>query len=88
MFDPEIHLNFQPPKGRHSFTELGLSKPHNIPDVCYTEPFQLFSNEGVRMIRHELFQKKFLDRYMRSWERAPCYIGGFSNDDGVWLLCL
>lgn len=83
QFDPKIHLNFEPPKGRHSFTELGLSKAHNAPDVCFTEPFQLFSEEGVRAIRRELFQKEFLDKYMKSWERTPCYIGGYANTDGV-----
>lgn len=82
-FDPAIHLAFTPPTARHSFTELGLSKPDNVPDICFTEPFQLFSEEGVRMLRRELFRKEFLDKYMRSWERAPCYIGGHTNDPGV-----
>ncbi|KAL7754707.1 hypothetical protein ACKLNR_015377 [Fusarium oxysporum f. sp. zingiberi] len=77
-FDPQIHLNFKPPAARYSFTELGLDKPRNAPDVCYTEPFQLFSEEGVRVMRREIFRKEFLDKYMRSWSRAPCYIGGHS----------
>lgn len=82
-FDPAIHLAFTPPTSRHSFTELGLSKPANAPDICYTEPFQLFSEEGVRMLRREVFRKEFLDKYMRSWERAPCYIGGHTNHPKV-----
>ncbi|KAF5536419.1 hypothetical protein FNAPI_11761 [Fusarium napiforme] len=77
-FDPKIHLNFIPPTARYSFTELGLDKPRNAPNVCYTEPFQLFSEEGVRVMRREIFRKEFLDKYMRSWSRAPCYIGGHS----------
>jgi len=56
-FDPRIHLNFKPPTARYSFTELGLEKPRNAPDVCYTEPFQLFSEEGVRVLRREIFRK-------------------------------
>lgn len=75
-FDPAIHLNFQPPPARHTFTELGLPVPKGCPDICYTDPFQLFSEEGVRMIRREVFQKSFLDKYMRSWDRAPCAITG------------
>ncbi|KAM0544999.1 hypothetical protein ACHAPJ_011580 [Fusarium lateritium] len=78
QFDPQIHLNFKPPTTRYSFTELGLEKPLNAPDMCYTEPFQLFSEEGVRVMRREIFRKEFLDKYMRSWARAPCYIGGHS----------
>ncbi|KAF7195061.1 hypothetical protein HII31_03529 [Pseudocercospora fuligena] len=81
IFDPVLHLAFTPPKARYSFTELGLAKPHNAPDTCYTEPFQLFSEECIRLMRRELFQKEFLDKWMRTWDRAPCYIGGFSADD-------
>ncbi|KAL1301526.1 hypothetical protein AAFC00_005768 [Neodothiora populina] len=81
-FDPSIHLAFTPPTARHSFTELGLPKPTNAPDICFTEPFQLFSQEGVRMLRREVFRKEFLDKYLRSWERAPCYISGHTNHPG------
>lgn len=82
-FDPAIHLNFQPPTKRHTFTELGLPVPKGVPDLCYTEPFQLFSEEGIRMLRREIFRRSFLDKYMRSWERAPCIITGFSLYDDV-----
>lgn len=82
-FDPAIHLNFQPPAKRYTFTELGLPVPKGVPDLCYTEPFQLFSEEGIRMLRREIFRRSFLDKYMRSWERAPCIITGFSLCDEV-----
>lgn len=74
-FDPSVHLAFTAPSQRYSFTQLGLEKPLNAPDVCYTEPFQLFSEEGVRMIRRELLSKKVLDNHLSSWPRAPCIIG-------------
>jgi hypothetical protein len=44
--------------------------------MCFTEPFQLFSEEGIRMIRRDLLRKKVLDKHMSAWERAPCFIGG------------
>lgn len=75
-FDPAIHLNFEAPTARHSFTELGLEKPKTAPDMCFTEPFQLFSEEGVRMLRRDLLKKEVLDKYMTTWVRAPCSIGG------------
>ncbi|KAF7555186.1 hypothetical protein G7Z17_g2374 [Cylindrodendrum hubeiense] len=86
-FDPAIHLNYQPPPARRSFTELGLPIPKGCPDICFTEPFQLFSEEGVRMIRREIFRKSFLDKYMRSWDRAPCLISGHhhSKQDGIFM---
>lgn len=75
-FDPSIHLAFEPPTARHSFTELGLERPSSAPDMCFTEPFQLFSEEGVRMIRRDLLRKEVLDKHLTAWHRAPCYIGG------------
>lgn len=73
-FDPALHLAFEPPTKRHTFSEYGLPKPDSCPDMCFTEPFPLFSEEGVRMLRRELLQKKVLDRHLSSWDRAPCYI--------------
>lgn len=81
-FDPAIHLAFEPPAARHSFTELSLPVPRNAPDMCFTEPFQLFSDEGVRMIRRDLFRKELLDKHLRSWERAPAYISGHEMVSG------
>ncbi|KIW95499.1 uncharacterized protein Z519_04084 [Cladophialophora bantiana CBS 173.52] len=75
-FDPAIHLAFQPPAQRHTFSEVGLPKPHNAPDLCYTDPFPLFSEEGVRILRREMLDKRMLDKYLRSWDRAPAYIAG------------
>ncbi|RDW77622.1 hypothetical protein BP6252_05675 [Coleophoma cylindrospora] len=83
-FDPAIHLAFEPPTARHSFTELGLPKPETTPDMCFTEPFQLFSEEGIRMIRRDLLRKEVLDKHLRSWDRAPAYIGSH-EETARWI---
>lgn len=77
-FDPALHLNFVPPTKRHSFTELGLDAEAPPVDMCITEPFSLFTEEAVRLIRHELFQPQVFDNYMHSWARAPCVIRGIA----------
>ncbi|KAL1890311.1 hypothetical protein Sste5346_008313 [Sporothrix stenoceras] len=83
-FEPAIHLAFEPPAARHSFTELGLDRPTTAPDVCYTDPFPLFSAEGVRMIRQELLSKKVLDKHLTSWPRAPCIIS-YHEETATWI---
>lgn len=75
-FDPALHLNFVPPAKRYSFTELGLDAKIPPVDMCITEPFSLFTEEAVRLIRRELFQPEVFDNYMHSWARAPCVIRG------------
>ncbi|KAH6988468.1 hypothetical protein EDB80DRAFT_623019 [Ilyonectria destructans] len=82
-FDPAIHLNYHPPTARHTFTELGLPVPKGCPDMCYTEPFQLFTEEGVRMIRREVFRRSFLDKYMKTYgEKDYTIIRGYGNVKG------
>lgn len=83
-FDPKIHLAFQPPILRHSFTELGLSKPASAPDVCFSEPFQLFSEEGIRMIRRDLLRPEVLDKHFMAWDRAPGVISG-AEVTATWI---
>ncbi|KAH9207756.1 hypothetical protein DL95DRAFT_373962 [Leptodontidium sp. 2 PMI_412] len=83
-FDPAIHLAFQEPSARHSFTELGLPRPKTAPDMCFTEPFQLFSQEGVRMLRRDLLRKEVLDKHMQAWVRAPCSISQH-EDVATWI---
>ena len=82
-FDPAIHLAFQPPTQRHTFQDLGLPTPQNTPDLCYTEPFRLFSEEGVRILRREMLSKQMLDKYLRSWDRAPAYMAGHEKVAGL-----
>jgi len=83
-FDPAVHLAFEAPSARHSFTELGLKRPKNTPDMCFTEPFQLFSEEGVRMIRRDLLRKDVLEKHLSSWDRAPCIISGH-EETATWI---
>lgn len=83
-FDPAIHLNYQPPASRHTFTELGLPVPKGCPDMCFTDPFQMFSEEGVRMIRREAFRRSFLDKYLKTYgEKEYIIIRGCGNVKGV-----
>ncbi|KAJ0344873.1 hypothetical protein COL154_009826 [Colletotrichum chrysophilum] len=87
-FDPAIHLDYKPPTRRHTFTDLGLPVPKGCPDMCYTEPFHLFSEEGIRMIRREAFRREFLDKYMKTYgEKEYCIIRGYgdSKGDGIFV---
>ena len=87
-FDPAVHLAFQPPAQRHTFSEVGLPKPPCLPDLCYTDPFRLFSDEGVRMLRREMLSKRILDNYLKSWDRAPAYIAGHEKVSCLRFSCI
>ncbi|KAL3420309.1 hypothetical protein PVAG01_08808 [Phlyctema vagabunda] len=86
-FDPAVHLAFELPTSRHSFTELGMSRPKNAPDMCYTEPFQLFSEEGVKMIRRDLLRKETATWISSMWNH-PATVKRISEAFGLPLRVL
>lgn len=77
-FDPGRHLRYQPPAERHTFGEFGLDSEKTQTDMCITDPFDLFTEDCVRLMRRELFQPVVFNNYMHSWARAPCVIRGIA----------
>ncbi|GAA5913566.1 hypothetical protein JCM5296_001426 [Sporobolomyces johnsonii] len=61
-FDPAVHLNYQPPKSRTTMKDLAL-EGRGISPVAVTEPFPLFSLEGVTELRREILSQEVLDKY-------------------------
>ena len=58
-FDPNKHLNFQPPKGITTMKEIGL-EGHGISPVAASEPFPLFTADAIKQIRAEIFSESVL----------------------------
>ncbi|GAA6023443.1 hypothetical protein JCM10207_004414 [Rhodosporidiobolus poonsookiae] len=61
-FDPAVHLNYQPPKSRTTMKDLAF-EGRGISPVAFTEPFPLFSLEGVTELRRELLSNEVLSKY-------------------------
>ncbi|KAL4757016.1 uncharacterized protein BDW70DRAFT_153700 [Aspergillus foveolatus] len=58
-FDPERHLNFQPPRSIYTMDQIGL-KGHGISPHAASEPFPLFTQEAIAQMRAEIFDEKVL----------------------------
>jgi hypothetical protein len=58
-FDPERHLNFQPPRTIYTMEQIGL-KGHGISPHAASEPFPLFTQEAIAQMRAEIFDEKVL----------------------------
>lgn len=59
-FDASKHLNFQPPRKIYTMKEIGL-EGHGISPNAVSEPFPLFTEEAVKQMRAEIFNKEVLD---------------------------
>lgn len=81
-FDPSLHLSFTPPIKVHTLEELGLSSPLAIGPVAITAPFQLFSAEGVRLLRADLFRPEVMSQHLYRESKMPGIykIRGYGRD--------
>lgn len=58
-FDPQRHLQFQPPTRIYTMEEIGL-EGHGISPVAASEPFPLFTPEAIKQMRAEIFSEPVL----------------------------
>lgn len=67
-FDAKKHINFDKPGTKHRFEDLGIGKTHVKPinEIAAVEPFKLFTQEAVDIIKWEIFSNhKLLKKYGR-----------------------
>jgi len=75
-FDAAKHLAYTERPKVISMKELGLSEDMAISPVAVSEPFPLFTEEAVRIMREEVFTKEVWDNCMQSTAFANCQIRG------------
>lgn len=93
-FDPMIHLTyyangdnakaFYESTRRLTMEELGLTNPKQISDIGVSDPFQLFTDEAITIMRKEVLHKETFMKYARysynSTSGMDCVIRGFVKD--------
>lgn len=60
-FDPERHLQLEPPSRIYTMKEIGL-EGQGISPVAASEPFPLFTPEAIKQIRAEIFSEPVFER--------------------------
>ena len=71
FFDPSLHMEFSPPTDFHTLEELSLSSPLSVGPIAITAPFPLFSNEGVRALRADLFRSEVVSKHSYRESKTP-----------------
>lgn len=61
LFDPSIHMNYEPPEKQFTMASLGLKG--GISPVGVSSPFPLFTLEGVAELRREILSPEVIDKY-------------------------
>lgn len=70
-FNPAIHMTYEAPEEVYTLKDLDISPEGAISPVAITAPFRLFSDEGIREIRKDLFRKEMLEKHMFTERKDP-----------------
>lgn len=88
VFDPERHLAFRKEDvektKRLTMTDLGIQSPTAISEIGVSNPFPLFTDEAVEIMRAEVLRQEVFDKWSRvSYSCSSdlgCVIRGYTND--------
>ncbi|KIW99394.1 uncharacterized protein Z518_11382 [Rhinocladiella mackenziei CBS 650.93] len=75
-FDAEKHLAYTEDPKRLSTKDLGLPEDVGISPVAVSEPFPLFTEEAIRIMRSEIFANEVWENCLHSTEFASCQLRG------------
>jgi len=71
LFEPARHLAFEEPDHVHTMEDIGYSATSGVSPIAVSEPFRLFSDEAVDIMREEIFAKEVQENYSYSSDIAP-----------------
>ncbi|ESZ98847.1 hypothetical protein SBOR_0705 [Sclerotinia borealis F-4128] len=76
LFQPESHLQYEEPSYIHTMEEIGYSATSGVSPIAVSEPFRLFSEEAVNVMRDEIFAKEVQEKYSYTSDIAPKQLRG------------
>ncbi|KAM3065923.1 hypothetical protein ACMFMG_009852 [Clarireedia jacksonii] len=85
LFQPERHLAFEEPSYIYSMEDIGYSTTSGVSPVAVSEPFRLFSEEAVNIMRAEIFDKEVQEKYSYTSDIAPKQLRGYAPDHGKFI---
>lgn len=75
-FDAEEHLAFKEYPKVTTLEDLSVSEGFGISDVGCSEPFPLFTEEAIKIMRSEIFRNEVWDNCLQTSDFAGCQLRG------------
>ncbi|KAH7364270.1 hypothetical protein BKA65DRAFT_388856 [Rhexocercosporidium sp. MPI-PUGE-AT-0058] len=85
LFQPIAHLAFEEPKHIHTMEEIGYSASSGVSPVAVSDPFPLFSEEAINIMRKEVLDPEVLEKYSYTSDIAPRQIRGYAPKHGKFV---
>ena len=76
-FQASKHLAYKAPSKIHTMSDLGFPEGTGISPTAVSEPFPLFTKEGVKAMRAEILSDEVFKNYSHSSNLAACQLRGF-----------
>lgn len=78
LFNPSKHLMFEEPTHIHTMEDLGFPSSSGVSPVAVSEPFHLFSEEAVNIMRSEILDPEVQEKYSYTSDIAPKQLRGYA----------
>ncbi|ORX96060.1 hypothetical protein BCR34DRAFT_498011 [Clohesyomyces aquaticus] len=78
-FEPKKHLAYTPPSKIVMMKDIGYSEDAGVSPVAVSQPFQLFSPEGIQQMRAEIFKPEVAENCSYSSNIAACQLRGYAS---------
>jgi len=78
LFNPSEHLAYEEPRHIHTMEDMGYSATTGVSPVAVSEPFRLFSEEAVNIMRSEILDQEVQDKYSYTSDIAPKQLRGYA----------
>lgn len=78
LFDPKKHLAYQDPSAIHTMEDIGFSANKGVSPIAVSEPFQLFTEEAIEIMRSEIMSKEVQEGYSYTSDIAPKQLRGYA----------
>lgn len=78
LFDPSVHLQYEEPSRIHTMQDIGFSASKGVSPVAVSEPFRLFSEEAVNIMRAEIHHPEVLEKFSYASDIAPRQLRGYA----------
>lgn len=80
LFQPENHLRYEEPSYIHTMEDIGFPATNGVSPIAVSEPFRLFSEEAVNIMREEIFEPEVQEKYSFTSDIAPKQLRGYAPE--------
>ncbi|RDW77105.1 hypothetical protein BP6252_05158 [Coleophoma cylindrospora] len=85
LFNPNKHVVYNEPTNVLTMEDIGYTASNGVSPVAVSDPFALFSEEAIDIMRNEILDPEVLEKYSYTSDIAPKQIRGYAPKHGKFI---